>query len=475
MFLYGVTHTGFAADDTAITAATAPTLSLSWTTNRYWSTNQPIEANGIVYWSTWDGHLHATNVTTQLDDWTYDLGTTPTTCGGTTGPDSTPTVTTLNGTPTLFVGGGTGQVMSLDATTGQPLWQTQLSTDPAAFVWSSPSYYDGSIFIGLASAASCPDVRGEVFKLDATTGAVQATFHTVPEGCRGGDVWSSPTIDPTTGELFLGTGNVESPTDIAAGADPSCASQAAEPYAQSLIELDTSDLSLQAVYQPPDNFGDADFGATPTLFDATAGGTTTPMVGLVNKNGIFYAFDRADISAGPAWTYDVGIPGTTGPANAEYSSSATYDGTSLFVGGDIGQVNGQTCPGTLSALDPATGQARWELCLPGRILGAVTSAPGIVEANAGDTALVLDAGTGANLFSFTDPNNNLFWGPAYIGDGVMYVSNNDGNLFAFTPGPSAETPEAPFAASLPLAALAVAGGTLWWRRRPSRATRGCSP
>lgn len=468
MFLYGIGHTGYAADDTTIDAASAPTLALAWSTHRDWSTNQPVESDGDVYWSTWDGILHATNVATQQDDWTYDLGTTPSPCGGTTGPDSTATVMTSEGTPTVFIGGGTGQVVALDATTGQLRWQTQLSTDPAGFVWSSPTYYQGSIYIGLASAASCPDERGELFKLDAADGSVQATFFTVPEGCRGGDVWSSPTIDAATGELYIGTGNVEDAADIDAGADPSCATEAAEPHAQALLELNTSDLSLQGSYQPPDNFGDADFGATPTLFDATVAGVDTPMVGLVNKNGIFYAFDRADISAGPVWTYDVGIPGTTGPGNAEYSSSATYDGTSLYVGGDVGQVNGQTCPGTLSALDPATGRARWQLCLPSRILGAVTSASGIVEANAGDTAMVLDSTTGTTLFSYTDPDDNLFWGPAYIGDGVLYVSNNDGNLFAFTVGPAADAPEVPYVTSLPLAGATVIGITLW-RRRGTRA------
>lgn len=84
---------------------------------------------------------------------------------------------------------------------------------------------------------------------------------------------------------------------------------------------------------------------------------------------------------------------------------------------------------------------------------------------AGDTAMVLDAATGATPFSFTDPSGNLFWGPADIGDGVLCVSNNEGNLIAFTVDPAAATPEAPNALMFGAADIDVLGGVAITRRR----------
>ena len=134
-YLYGNAHTSFDASEIAINASTASTLSLSWSTTRYWSTNQPIEAGGQVFWSDWNGILHATDITTHNDNWTANLGTTNSSCGGVTGPDSSATVATVGGVSTVYIGGGTAQVEALNAQTGAVLWSTPLSADPAAFVW----------------------------------------------------------------------------------------------------------------------------------------------------------------------------------------------------------------------------------------------------------------------------------------------------------------------------------------------------
>ena len=291
-------------------------------------------------------------------------------------------------------------------------------------------------------------MRGELVKLDALTGAIQATFYSVPEGCTGGGIWSSPTIDEATGVVYVGTGDArECPSD---STDPP---EQTEPDAQAIVALNASDLTLVGVYQPPDNNGDNDFGETPLLFDATIGSTPTQMVGAINKNGTYYALNRADLGAGPIWTHFIGVPGACGACTVEYSSNASFDGTTLYLAGDKGQIDGDACPGTLSALDPATGTPIWADCLQqGRVLGAVTGAPGVVEVNAGDHVLMVDDTTGDILYDYTEPSGNYFWGPAYIADGVLYVSNNDGNLLAFTPSPSPQTPEFPTGIALPIAA-----------------------
>ena len=364
----------------------------------------------------------------------------------------------MNGISTVFLGGGTGQFLALNATTGSLLWQDQLTTSSAGFVWSSPALYDGSIYIGVASVGDCPLVPGELFRLDAATGATQATFTAVPGGCTGATIWSSPAIDESTGELFVDTGN----------GDGTCPEP--EPYQEAMIRLDPTTLAVQDSWQtqPNGDAGDADFGATPTLFTATLGGQTVPMVGAINKDGYYYAFRRDDLAAGPVWSRYFATPGETCvPCDVDFLAPSAWDGTHLFVGGDAGQIDGQACAGSLSALDPATGSPVWQDCLDDRVLGAVTGAPGIVEVNAGDRAMVMAASNGERLFTYTDSSGNNFWGPAEISNGVMYVINLDGNVLAFAPSPGAATPEAPLPIFLPVVGAAGAGGVVALRRRRS--------
>jgi len=367
-------------------------------------------------------------------------------------------VATVNDISTVFLGGGTGQFLALNAATGSLLWQDQLTTSSAGFVWSSPALYDGSIYIGVASVGDCPLVPGKLIRLDAATGATQATFTAVPSGCTGATIWSSPAIDESTGELFVDTGN----------GDGTCPE--GEPYQEAMIRLDPVTLAVQDSWQTQPNSvaGDADFGATPTLFTATLGGQTVPMVGAINKDGYYYAFRRDDLAAGPVWTQYFATPGETCvPCDVDFLAPSAWDGTHLYVGGDAGQINAQACAGSLSALDPATGSPVWQDCLDDRVLGAVTAAPGIVEVNAGDRAMVMDASNGQRLFTYTDSSDNNFWGPAEISNGVMYVINLDGNVFAFAPNPAAATPEAPLTIFLPVVGTAGAGGIVALRRRRS--------
>ncbi len=109
-------------------------------------------------------------------------------------------------------------------------------------------------------------------QMDATTGAITHIFNTVPNGCQGGSIWSSPTIDTVAGVIYISTGN------------PGPCSTS-EPHAPALIKLRASDLTFLDAWQVPSNdqIGDSDFGATPTLFDTTIAGARKQLVGIVNK------------------------------------------------------------------------------------------------------------------------------------------------------------------------------------------------
>src|SRR5206468_3963561 len=84
-----------------------------------------------------------------------------------------------------------------------------------------------------------------------------------------------------------------------------------EDFAFAVVKLRTSDLTLMSSWQVPvsQRTKDSDFGSTPTLFQATIGGTLHNLVGVTNKNGIYYTFDRSTLSSGPIWQVTIAIPG----------------------------------------------------------------------------------------------------------------------------------------------------------------------
>jgi outer membrane protein assembly factor BamB len=433
-YLEGNTRSGFNQSETTITPSSAPNLKLRWSYsvggNFYVKsiTTQPVEANGLIYWGSWDGNEHATNLNgTQV--WQKGIGYTfDAQCNNLVGVASTATVNTLSiggtSTPVLFVGGGNATFYALNANTGATIWSTPLGSSPDHFIYSSPAFYRGSIYIGLSSFGDCPLVQGQLIKLNATTGTIQHIFNVVPAGCLGGGVWGSPTIDPTDNSVYFATGNAGS-----------CSS--GEPYTAALVKVKASDLSSISSWQVPvsEQINDSDFGSTPTLFKATIGGVQHLLVGIANKNGTYYAFDRSFISTGPLWQANIAtIGGGCGPDCGDGSiSPSAWGGSVLYVAGGQTTIAGVSCKGSLRALSPATGNFLWEHCLnDGPVLGAVSLVRGVAIVGEGTTLAVIAAPNGHTLYTYTDTNNNsYFYGPASVSNGVLYIGNFDGYLYAF--------------------------------------------
>jgi outer membrane protein assembly factor BamB len=158
------------------------------------------------------------------------------------------------------------------------------------------------------------------------------------------------------------------------------------------------------------------------------------MVGLQNKNGIYYAFDRSAISAGPLWQKQMAGGGRCPECGrgADISPSA-YDGQHLFVGSEKTTINGNTCAGSVRELNPSTGAVVWSACLhSGAVLGAVTAVPGVVFAGAGNTVYALSTSKGSVLWKYQDSSSGSdFWGAPAISNGHAYFGNQDGTLYAF--------------------------------------------
>jgi hypothetical protein len=187
---------------------------------------------------------------------------------------------------------------------------------------------------------------------------------------------------------------------------------------------------------------DSDFGSTPTLFPATIGGAVHHLVGAANKNGIYYALDEANINNGPVWTAQIAVGGP-GPESGDGSiSPSAWDGTTLYVGGGNTTIGGQSCQGGLRALNPATGAFIWERCMTdGPVMGSVTVVPGVVAVGEGTALWLMATSDGHDLFKTWDltTNSKYYAGPT-IANGVVYIANKDGNLYAYGPPSSALTP-----------------------------------
>jgi len=419
-------RTNFNPAETTITPSTAPLLKQKWDhLAGNGVSDQAVTMNGVVYWGSWDGYAHATNISNNARIWSTFIGrTTDSSCNPPqVGVASTPTV--VGGV--VFVGGGNANFYALNASNGSIIWHTSLGSSPSNFIWDSPALYNGSIYIGISSFGDCPLVQGKMFQLNASNGAIQHTFKVVPDGCTGGGVWGSPTIDESAGTVFFATGN-----------KGSCGSS--ETNAIALVELNASDLSnlsIPQIWQVPsaEQTNDGDFGSTPTLFTASINGVVTPMVGVANKNGKYYAFKRSNISAGPVWRATVANGGSCPQcANGSISPSA-WDGTSLYVGGGNTTIAGQSCMGGVRKLNPDNGSFLWEHCMhAGPVLGSVTAtSSGVVAASQGPVVIVMNASTGVTVARLSDNKSGslLYAGPT-ISNGIVFVGNLDGNLYAYS-------------------------------------------
>jgi outer membrane protein assembly factor BamB len=414
-------RSGFNAAETIITRSTVGGLHAAWTARSGAVSAEPVQAGGVVYYGSWDGVERAVDASNGKQLWSVFLGkTTKSTCEPpSVGVASSATVGTIpvHGVPTqaVFVGGGDHNFYALDAATGSVIWKRALGTTSTTFLWSSPLFYRGIIYEGVSSFGDCPLIRAKVVSIRATNGAIRHTLFTAPSGCTGASVWGSPTVDTTTGDVYFTTGN----------GGRTCR----EPLSVALVRA-SSDLSLLSSWQVPANTigTDSDFGSTPTLFTAAG----RPMVGVQNKNGIYYAFDRRSIGRGPVWQTKISKPGECPECGDGNIAPSAWDGTHLYVGGTSSTIKGVNCRGAVDALQPANGAIVWQECMrDGPVIGAVTAVPGVIFAGEGPFFKAFDASTGKTLLIFHDASSGSnFWGPAAISNGTVYIGNQDGKLVA---------------------------------------------
>lgn len=355
----------------------------------------------------------------------------------------------------LFRGTQDGQVIALDAATGKELWARQIGikakgeTTPAA-----PIAWNGMVFIGVAGGDNY-DVQGRMYALDARTGAVRWMFQMVPSNdgpqsearrtwgnapnvpISGGGTWTSYTLDPATGQLFVPGGNPA--PDFAPGLRPG-----ADLFTNSVVVLDAKTGANRGHYSlVPDDEHDWDSSAAPALIRTRAG---RELMAAAIKDGHLYGFDRASgqrLYTTPLTTLfntkaplTAGgtrfCPGTqggnewNGPSysprtNLIYTGSVDWCSTVKIApeakvrtaslgqpwsgSGDTSHVFGAMDPaghwaGWVNATDADSGNIRWRYKAPYPILAGVTPTAGNV---------VFAGDMGGNLYAFDDSNGKLLF------------------------------------------------------------------
>jgi outer membrane protein assembly factor BamB len=420
-------HTGYAAGS-RIDTSNASTLAEGW---RFptggWITGTPVIANGTVYVGSWDGRMYALRESDGSAVWSFDAGTyRDGRCNPATfGIDSTAAISGGK----LYFGTGDAKVYSLDAATGNLIWQKQLGNpDDAYHLYASPVVFDNKIYVGLASHCVNPCVRGEVVCLDASDGSILWRFFTAPEGSLGGGVWSSCAIDPNRRTVYVGTGNY-------------CAGE--DSYSSSVLALDADSGSLIWSFKkvPPADTRNFDFGASPVLFDIA--GIPTLVIG--SKDGHCYALHRqtGDLLWDTVITDGSSVGGTI-------SSPAAANGL-VFMGCQV-----QSTTGKVVALDARTGSKVWEAAQPSGVIGPAAVSGGAVFIGGADgTVRAYDAQTGNQLWSVS---RGTFYGGVSITQDRIFVGSINNSVYSFGLAGVIPQPRASISISSPIAGDQVKKG-----------------
>ena len=377
--------------------------------------SSPAIANGTVYIGSIDGNEYALNASTGALVWKAPLGlSTPNNCSA-TGDGIVSSATELNGT--VFVGGGDGDWDALNSSTGALEWDFYVGNASQGYYnWASPLIANGYAYIGVASQCDSPLVLGGLWKVSLAT-HIGVFYPTTPSGTVGASIWGSPSFDAATNTVFAATGNPKQ--------------SEVTPDSESLLAWNATSFQLIGHWQVPENESgiDSDFGTTPTLLTP---GTGTPLVVATNKNGITYALNSSDVDAGPVWMTKVSFlipcPASSCALQPPNVAPVAYGDGLLYVGSANTTINGVNYTGSIRALYPSNGTAKWVRAEEADVEGAPAYANGLLVVGGGDELQVLNASTGALLWNFS--SSNLFVSAPAVA-GVIYVGCTDGRVYAF--------------------------------------------
>ncbi|HEY2152435.1 MAG TPA: PQQ-dependent dehydrogenase, methanol/ethanol family [Vicinamibacterales bacterium] len=370
--------------------------------------------------------------------------------------------------------------VALEMKTGKVIYDIEMGSIKDGFAATgAPLVVKDKVIVGMAGGEYAN--RGFIDAYDPATGQRAWRFYTIPEpGEAGADSWQSDiwqrgggptwltgTYDPVLNLLYWGVGNPNPDWDGESRPGDNL-------YTGSLVALDPDTGKLKWHYQyTPHDTHDWDANEVPVLADLTIGGRPRKVVMMANRNGFFYVNDRATgefLLGKPfvnvTWAKEIAANGrpvvlpNTDPTDAGTVTcpdwyggtnfmSPSYDAArGLFfvtaretcakfvrrtptsagvgdrtMGGTVAPVADPKRYGALRAIDPKTGERKWEITYgDAGWAGVLATAGGVVfSADHQGVFFAADSTSGKKLYE-NQTGAQIFAPPtSYAIDGRQYV------------------------------------------------------
>jgi polyvinyl alcohol dehydrogenase (cytochrome) len=406
--------------DSGIAPEDVPRLKLKWAfgfVNDTRAPSQPVIVGGRVFVGSMAGAVYSLDSSSGCIYWTYHAT-------GSVRAAISVARSAKSGRWIAYFGDAHAVAHAVDAQTGKVLWTAKVDDHPAARITGSPAYYNGRLYVPVASseetmeaastAYECCTFRGSLVALDGDSGSVLWKTYTigVPAktyktnsagtalmGPAGAGIWSAPTIDEKRGRIYAATGNSYTGIDVATS-DSVLA-----------FDLDTGKIVWSNQVTPGDNWvpscmrgtdcpenagQDFDFGSSPVLRSLGGG---KQIVVAAQKSGMVYGLDP-DQRGKILWKTRVGVGGALvggiawGPA---------FDDRNAYVA--VGDINPREkgTPG-LYALRLDTGEKIWSAPAPERAGNPAQSA-----AVSAMPSIAFSGSFGGHLRAYSTKTGEIVW------------------------------------------------------------------
>lgn len=392
-------------------------------------------------------------------------------------------------------------LVAIDAATGRKVWESKVAEARDGYsMTGAPLVIGDSVVVGVAGAEF--GIRGFIASFSAQDGKLNWRFDCVPEpGTPGAETWSGNS-GKTGGASTWNTGAYDEALDLIywTTGNPwplfSPDTRTGDNlYSDSIVALDRKTGKLRWHYQfTPGDTHDWDSTQQPILTEIAWKGQKVPVVLQANRNAFYYALDRRTgefLFAKPfvkqTWASGFDAKGRpTRRPEAEPSTKGTMvwpwmhggtnwwapsfdpkrklhfvpsvDAATLYFKGDAVFKKGEMVLGgatrlatnqpavmAIKAIDPETGEVRWQTRLDennfqqySRIAGLLSTDGDLVFGGFEDRLVALDADNGKELWHF-QPGGLVNAPPiTYAIDGVQYVAYVAGNAVLSFALPSAK-------------------------------------
>jgi alcohol dehydrogenase (cytochrome c) len=393
----------------------------------------------------------------------------------------------------LFRGSQDGRVLAYDFKTGKQVWQATIgNTSKGEFVAAAPIAWNGLVFIGNAGG-DAKGGKGRMYALDAKTGKIVWEFYLIPKTeadqprgpqgpspldtstwanaagfpISGGATWTSYTLDPEAGELYVPVGNPSPAYAVSVR-------EGGNLYTDSVVVLDATTGAYKRHFKlVPRDWHDWDVASAPALIH-TVGGKR--LLSVAPKDGHLYGIDLADSAVvyrtpvtkienvDAPFAPDKAVrfcPGASG--GSEWNGPAYDPDTNLIITGEVdwcttvkrqtdeqlqdaptggawfgnamrnpfnlfGRQDQNFWGGWVYAVDADTGVWKWRLRSNYPIVGAVTPTAG---------GLVFAGDVGGNFYALDAATGDKLWGEKIgggIGGGVIAYRAEGSEKIAVTTG-----------------------------------------